>query len=209
MGYIYALTHPVTDEIRYIGKTIVSIDLRLSRHKAQSNIGKSHVKSWIKFLKQQGLNPRITVIEECNNSVLNDREIYWITYYSDKANLCNITKGGEGGSRNNKYAISIQNKIIEVLELVNKGVKLVDAEEQIGLPNGYLSRARTGKIQFINDNNILVPKLSKSPNNKKKVIDDRTGAIYDSLEKAATALSIHKKTVYNMIKSNRHLRISK
>jgi len=150
-----------------------------------------------------------TAILAKDNGILNDREIYWISYYSDKANLCNITKGGEGGSRTSKYAMLIQNKINEVLKLVNQGIKLIDAEKQIGLPNGYLSRARTGKIQFINDNNILVPKLSKSPNNKKKVIDDRTGTIYDSLEQAATALSIHKKTVYNMIKRGKYLRISK
>lgn len=40
-----------------------------------------------------------SLIEECDNSLLNEREIYWIHYYNttDKTIGYNMTIGGDGG----------------------------------------------------------------------------------------------------------------
>ncbi len=90
--YIYTLSHPITNEVRYIGKTI-NIKRRLKQHlydKRQT----SHKSSWIISLKDSGLKPVLTVIEECCDENWEDREKFWITQYN---NLTNIKVGGNGG----------------------------------------------------------------------------------------------------------------
>lgn len=37
-------------------------------------------------------------IEECDNSLLNEREKYWINFYNSYSDGYNMTKGGEGGN---------------------------------------------------------------------------------------------------------------
>lgn len=41
-------------------------------------------------------NFSIEQIEECDNSLLNEREVYWIKYYDSFNNGYNMTLGGDG-----------------------------------------------------------------------------------------------------------------
>lgn len=120
MTKIYKLLCPITKEIRYVGKTIKSLEKRLEDHLYARN--KSHKTSWIKSVIVQGHLPIIELIEECEDSIWQEREMYWIDYYkSIGCNLCNHTKGGEGQlgvkfSQETKYKMSISHKGIPKTE---------------------------------------------------------------------------------------------
>lgn len=102
--YIYSLTDPITNEIRYIGKT-GNIHNRLLAHISKSKTSNTHVGRWIKSLLNKGLLPILDIVEECPSSIWETREIYWISYYKSLyPNLCNIQKGGN-------QPVSIKKKI--------------------------------------------------------------------------------------------------
>ena len=43
----------------------------------------------------------IELIEECPNEMLNDKEIYWISYYNSYYNGYNASLGGDGHTKYN------------------------------------------------------------------------------------------------------------
>ena len=91
---IYSITNIITNK-RYIGKTIKSLNRRLTNHLHAKN--KSYKTSWIKSLAEKGLTPEIELIEIVDENDWQSREKYWISFYRKSgANLCNHTDGGEG-----------------------------------------------------------------------------------------------------------------
>ena len=69
-----------------------------------------------------------SIIEECNDNLLNEREIYWIKFYNttDKSIGYNMTTGGDGGNTwaNNPHKKETSKKISEH----NKGKHFVKPE---------------------------------------------------------------------------------
>lgn len=98
---IYCLKHPVSSEIRYIGVTTKELNQRLYHHKyvAKHKINNTHVTNWINSLLKDNLLPIIELIEICNESNWQEKEMYWISFYT---NLTNISKGGIGVILNRK-----------------------------------------------------------------------------------------------------------
>lgn len=104
--FIYTLSDPNTNEIRYVGKSY-SPTIRYKNHINQSKIHHSHVNRWINKLLEQPALPILNIIEECNESNWEEREIYWIAYYKQLyPNLCNIRKGGNEPAPKNPKTIS-------------------------------------------------------------------------------------------------------
>ncbi len=89
---IYKLLDPITNEIRYIGKTKNVLSKRYNEHiyRAKQEHD-SHVYCWIRKLLKDNLKPTIELVEECTEENWEEREQYWISYYP---NLTNISKGG-------------------------------------------------------------------------------------------------------------------
>ena len=116
-GIIYKLICPIENDIRYIGQTTKTLEYRLSRHisKTLSNIntGKklTYKENWIKKLYENGLIDKLIIekVEECEINELNDREIYWISFYKNDKRLTNLTDGGNQ-TRNYKYVVSDETK---------------------------------------------------------------------------------------------------
>ena len=82
-GKIYVLKDPITNEVRYIGQTKHSLKSRMNTHiydsiKYRYNAPKCN---WVRKLLNNNLFPIIEVIEEVENDKLDEREIYWISYY--------------------------------------------------------------------------------------------------------------------------------
>ena len=95
---IYTLSCPITNDIRYIGRTQDTLSSRLSKHIYERNKNKNHRCHWINNLYKQNLKPKIELIESTDDIKLFFLlETYWI--YQFKAwgfNLVNETFGGEG-----------------------------------------------------------------------------------------------------------------
>lgn len=123
--YIYSLSDPETNEVRYIGRTIESPHRRYLKHISQSknNTKKDYCHCWIKSLIKKNLKPHLNIIEETFDT---NREIYWIDYYRDKVRLTNINPGGDLaglGTKRTKDQIEniknglLKNSKIEIYEL--------------------------------------------------------------------------------------------
>lgn len=116
------LKDPDTLLPRYIGVTSVSLSARLSHHKWESRkLPGTHKRNWIKSLLKVGKIPIIQLIEECSEDNWEEREMYWIRYYS---NLTNNHIGGAGVIRDRKsdsIQRSAQSKYIEVLQIDSDG----------------------------------------------------------------------------------------
>ncbi len=93
---IYALIDPRDDTVRYVGCAI-DVDERLSGHiHDKSNTPKC---LWLADLKQQGLLPRVEVLETgCSFSGAFNREAYWIQkMLRSGAPLTNVVSVNEKG----------------------------------------------------------------------------------------------------------------
>lgn len=92
--YIYTLSDPVTEEVRYVGKTIQNPNNRYWSHISQSKLNrkKDHTHCWIRSLLNKELQPILSIIEETFSI---EREKYWIKHYKELSN--NITNNSEGG----------------------------------------------------------------------------------------------------------------
>ena len=98
---IYTLKDPITNEVRYIGKTKRKLVDRMYSHTSNYKLEKekSYKNSWIKSLKNKNLKP---IIEELDLVEENNWE-FWEQFYinlfkSWGFKLTNMTRGGEGNS---------------------------------------------------------------------------------------------------------------
>lgn len=95
---IYVLKDPRFDTIRYVGKTIKSLEHRLNQHISDSiRKPQRHVARWINSLIRLNLTPTIIKIECCTWKESQEREIFYIHLLkSQGVRLTNLTSGGEG-----------------------------------------------------------------------------------------------------------------
>lgn len=107
MGYIYKITNKI-DNKAYIGQTCRDPKKRWLEHYSR-DINKDTY--FHRALKKYGKDNFLwEVIEECEDSSLNEREIYWIKYYNTyykNGNGYNMTYGGEFETHREKAIIGI------------------------------------------------------------------------------------------------------
>jgi len=112
--FIYTLSDPITNEIRYVGKSD-NLKLRLGEHIRKCKYAKTHKNNWIKSLLSKNLKPVIEVLDEVNNNDWGFWETYWIeTMKMWGFNLTNIANGGRGGNQgpiiNKKISDALKNR---------------------------------------------------------------------------------------------------
>ena len=97
--HIYTLSHPITNEIRYVGQTKHNLEKRLQGHLKSKD--KTHRTFWIKSLIKNNLIPKIELIESVDKDIGNESEIFWIMIFKSWGfKLCNLTEGGETSTTN-------------------------------------------------------------------------------------------------------------
>lgn len=95
IGYIYKITNLVNGKI-YIGQTKQTLNERWREHKVHS---KTLNYSLYKVMRKYGIdNFKFEEIEKCEIEKLNEREIFWISFYDsfNKKKGYNLTRGGKG-----------------------------------------------------------------------------------------------------------------
>lgn len=134
MVKIYTLEDPRNGQIRYVGKTIQTLQKRLYSHCSEYRLQKefSHKNSWIKQLKNLGLKPIIKLLDEVDNQDWEIQEKSWISLLQSWGyNLTNMTNGGEGctggkgclgykHTEQAKQSISLKNSRPKSQEWINK-----------------------------------------------------------------------------------------
>lgn len=104
---IYGLCHPLSGELRYVGKTVYSLKKRLHQHMRESERSNTHKSCWIRSL---GTAPDAFVIEEVEGDGIAE-EIHWISVMrSLGCDLVNHTQGGEGRT-GDKHSREVREKI--------------------------------------------------------------------------------------------------
>ena len=116
--YIYTLSHPETNEVRYVGKTI-NLKRRYKQHLYDKRT--SHKASWVKSLKNNGLKPIMTVIETCDETNWVDREKFWISQFD---NLTNLLDGGGA-----HYTRTTKEETKAKISAIHKG-KIISEEQK-------------------------------------------------------------------------------
>ena len=91
MGYIYKIWNEDNDKL-YIGQTSIGIKARWSQHLKNYLTNDAVI---YRAMRKHGAGIfHIEEIEECDNSILDEREIYWIAYYDSYKNGYNSKPGG-------------------------------------------------------------------------------------------------------------------
>lgn len=96
MPYIYKVTNQLNGKA-YIGKTMHTIDKRWKEHCRDYTKERCEKRPLYMAMKKYGVqNFIIEQIEECSDTILNERECFWIEYYGTFKNGYNATLGGDG-----------------------------------------------------------------------------------------------------------------
>lgn len=94
MGFIYSIYNKISKK-RYIGQTIQPLHKRIYQHFQQANKG-INTPLYYAFRKYSRDIFEISLIEECEKLLLDEREQYWIDYYNTFNEGYNCDLGGKG-----------------------------------------------------------------------------------------------------------------
>ena len=115
MGVIYKVTNQKNGKV-YIGQTINSLEYRFKQHyreaRSEKKLGKSSSRFHNALLKYSIEDFKEEVLEEVEKEKLNEREIYWISFFksNDRKFGYNIGAGGGNASRSEEVKRKIGNK---------------------------------------------------------------------------------------------------
>ena len=94
MGLIYKITNKKTGKM-YVGQTAYSLDRRWREHKSKAKQGKKNYLLY-QAIRKCGIRYfTIEALEQCDNSILDEREVYWINKLGTNKNGYNMTNGGD------------------------------------------------------------------------------------------------------------------
>lgn len=154
MGFIYLIQNDINDHV-YVGQTRHSIDNRWKQHCYASKRSDTIL---YRAMRKYGIEHfSITEIEQCDNSLLDERERYWIKHYNSYGNGYNMTLGGEGAHTVN------YNEIFEHFQN-NKNIYQTARELNVG---------KTTVRRYVQDQNIEYDRDRSQPK-KIVMIDPKT-----------------------------------
>lgn len=148
MGYIYKITNIQNNKI-YIGKTKYSIYNRFESH-IRAAFKSNRKYYFYNAIRKYGKdNFKIDLIEECDNSILSEREKYWISFYNsiDKSIGYNSTLGGEGGDTFTYQSKERQKEISakKSQSMTGKSRKPLTIEQRKRISEGHLGQVAWNK----------------------------------------------------------------
>ncbi len=121
MGFIYKISNDINNKV-YIGKTNFTIEDRWKEHLHDSQRNNDKRRPLYNAMNKYGSNHFfISCIEEVDDNLLSEREIYWIQQYDSYNNGYNATLGGDGRiSLDYDLVISLYEKYQNVREVARQ-----------------------------------------------------------------------------------------
>ena len=132
MGYIYKIVNNISNKI-YVGKSIRDPYTRIQEHFSDYELLMYDTKLTRAILKYPDDSWSWDIIEECDDSILSDREIYWIDKLGSYKNGYNSTLGGDGNSRYNFDKENIKQQYLS-------GLSCTRIAKEIGCHPYYIGR---------------------------------------------------------------------
>ena len=186
--YIYALIDPITQHVRYVGKTKYP-NRRYNAHINDSN--KSHKTNWIKSLGS--LKPEFLILDVCDELSWVQLEQYWISQFKTWGfNLTNMTEGGEG----NTYVSLPESH----RKNISKGLKgrIVTPETRRKIAESNRGKPKS-KEHVLNLSLTHKGKAPVTKNRFKRKIGQYLNGdlikIWDSVRNAANSLNVHESSI--------------
>lgn len=106
-GFIYVITNEVNGK-QYVGKTTDTIKIRFKKHLEEYDRSRCEKRPLYAAMNKYGIEHfSVQQLEECDLSILNEREQYWINSLDTYKNGYNATLGGDGAQLYD-YEIFIQ-----------------------------------------------------------------------------------------------------
>jgi hypothetical protein len=182
MVNIYKILHPETLEIRYVGKTVESLKKRLEKH-IYNKSNNTKIAKWLRKLISEGKKPIIELIEQCDDSVWQEREIFWISFYSKTCNLMNTSPGGDLGnlgmhhSEESKRKIGLANSKPKSQDWINnaatamkkfKSRKIVQFDKKMNIINVWQSFYVAAIVLFENNYKNSIKNMHSCANGGRK-----------------------------------------
>lgn len=129
MAVIYKIINNINDKV-YIGATRRTLEKRWKEHQLNSNLNRYSKFPLYVAMKEYGTeNFFLEPIEECEDSLMNEREVYWIKEYNSYNNGYNATFGGAG----KKYI-----DCAFVFDMWQQGKTLTEISHATGYDRGHL-----------------------------------------------------------------------
>ena len=190
MGYIYKIINTENNKI-YIGKTSTCIQKRFSKHIYEANNPqtKGYLFTLHKAMRKYGIEKfQIQQVEEVDNSILNEREKYWIEFYNSIIpSGYNMTFGGEGSVKidyNLVYNLwDDGNSIAQISKILNHSIPQLKT---------ILLNYKNFSVEENNRRTINATKkrVGQYDKNTQKLIN-----IYDSIKDAANAINVDRSCI--------------
>jgi len=227
--FIYTLSDPITNDVRYIGKTN-DVKFRFNDHIKKSKNNKTHKDKWISSLLNKGLKPLISIIDTVHEDGWEFWEIFYISLFKTWGfNLVNHTEGGDGGSfkehtyeskmkmSKSRFGKSRKPFTEEHRKNLSDSAKkkIITKEHRINIKNSLknivrkpftedhkknISESKKGLV--MSEENKM--KIRESSPKKKKIICSETKEIYSSISEASRALKIPISTIVGVLKKRRN-----
>ena len=174
MGYIYKATNQINGQ-SYIGQTRISIEDRIKKHINCSNINNQEADyPFHAAIRKYGIdNFKVECLEECNDELLDEKEIYYIKLYNTYQNGYNAALGGSGHQKYNYDEIVnffLQNN--NSIRLTCQHFNIYDQVVYSALKNkniDYKSLISNIKPRTFNTKKIILIELNKEFNSMKEI----------------------------------------
>lgn len=201
MGFIYKITNTINGKA-YIGQTRRTIKWRFDQHK---NCNKKYALYYA--IDKYGIkNFKVEQLEECDNSKLDEREIYWIEFYNTYHKGYNMTKGGRTGNKTQKRPVlqyDMKGNFIKRYESLCDACFLNNFNEPQDIfrcCKGKIKYAYGYQWKYENSDKQIVSLLDKE--DMKIVQYDKYGnkiKEYDDAKQITESLGIHESTIYRVL----------
>ncbi len=185
--FIYGLFDPITNKLRYVGKTNNPSN-RLRQHVYAANHytkKNTHVLNWVRKLLRNGEKPKLKVLEEVSINNWQEAEVRWIDACRNLGiDLVNTTEGGRApvATEETRRKISESKKGRHHSEETKRKIALKSMGRQANLGNRHTQETKE-KIS-------LSKKGRKStPEHIKNAIDGRKGYRHSEETKAKISKS--------------------
>ena len=147
MGDIYGIIRRDINKIVYVGQTIRTYKRRWQQHKQVAKYKDSSHYALYAAIQKLGIDNFYPIlIEQCDNSLLDDREKFWIKFYQTKVELggYNLTDGGDTNSerqRKHIYRYNLNGEYIDEFD------SIADAGWELNIDNPtHIGQAAAGKL---------------------------------------------------------------
>lgn len=177
---IYRITNLINGKC-YIGQSI-DIEKRWNEHKTiYSHPRCSHYHLYRAFCKYGIENFSFSVIEECEQSLLNEREKFWIAYYNSFKQGYNMTTGGDGAELIGRDTI---------YHLWDEGLSMGDIADRVQCSPITVSRIVRGYDKYDKSDSILRGKRWRRKPVAQYGMDGSYISTYDSISDASNATGV-------------------